>query len=41
MMEAVRDDREPMIPPREARDAVRVICSIYDATKEDKIQYFN
>ena len=41
MMEAIRDDREPMIPPRDARDAVQVICSIYKATEEKAIQYFN
>ena len=32
---AVREDRPVMIPPQEATDAVRVICSIYKSTKEN------
>lgn len=31
--DAVRDDREPMIPPREATLAVRAICGIYESQK--------
>ena len=31
--QAVRDDREPLIPPRDAALAVRVICAIYESTR--------
>lgn len=31
--EAVRDGREPMIPPEDAKKAVEVICSIYRSTR--------
>jgi len=34
--DAVREDREPMIPPQEADLAVRVITSIYQSTKTGK-----
>lgn len=33
LMEAVRDDREPMLPPEAAVLAVKVICGIYESTK--------
>ena len=33
---AVMEDREPMIPPREATTAVKVICSIYESTRTGK-----
>ncbi len=33
---AVREDREPLIPPREADLAVRVITAIYESTRTEK-----
>ena len=33
MMQAVRDGREPMIPPEDARKAVDVICKIYRSSR--------
>lgn len=36
LMEALKEDREPMIPPREAMTAVKVIRSIYESTKTGK-----
>lgn len=33
LADAVREDREPCIPPREASLAVRVICAIYESTR--------
>lgn len=41
MVEAIRDDREPMIPPADAKDAVQVICSIYKSTEEGAVQQFS
>lgn len=40
MAEAVREDREPMIPPENAQTAVQVICSIYESTRENKVVQF-
>ncbi len=37
---AVREDRPAMIPPRDAMEAVRVICSIYQSTRENRIIQF-
>ena len=37
---SVWEDRTPMIPPREARTAVKVICSIYESTRTGKEIYF-
>ena len=37
---SVWEDRAPMIPPREARTAVKVICSIYESTRTGKEIYF-
>lgn len=37
---AVMEDREPMIPPREATTAVKVICSIYESTRTGKEIFF-
>lgn len=34
MAKAIREDREPMIPPEEAELAVKVICSIYESTRK-------
>lgn len=36
MMEAVRENRAPMIPPEDAQTAVRVICKIYESTRTGK-----
>ena len=33
--EAVRDDRQPMIPPTEADLAVKVICATYESAKTE------
>ena len=40
MYEAVRDDREPMIPPEDARMAVTVIYKIYESTRTGKVIQF-
>lgn len=32
--EAVQFDREPMIPPQDAKQAVQVICSIYESSRK-------
>lgn len=40
MAEAVRDNREPIIPPEDAATAVSVICGIYDSTKTGKEIFF-
>ncbi|MGI5855857.1 MAG: Gfo/Idh/MocA family protein [Candidatus Merdivicinus sp.] len=37
---SVLEDRQPMIPPREATTAVKVICSIYESTRTGKEIYF-
>lgn len=34
--EAVRDDRAPMLPPEEAALAVKVICGIYESSRQGK-----
>lgn len=36
LAEAVRDDREPILPPEDAVLAVKVICSIYESTRTGK-----
>lgn len=36
-MEAVRDGKSVLIPPTEARDAVRVICGIYESTRTNAV----
>ena len=33
LAQALREDREPLIPPREAARAVRVICAIYESSR--------
>lgn len=36
LVEAIRDDREPMIPPEEGRKAVNLILSIYKSAREQR-----
>lgn len=36
LIDAINEDREPMIPPEEARTAVGIICSIYKSAAENK-----
>ena len=38
--DAVQFDREPMIPPRDAREAVQVICSIYESARKKAPIFF-
>ena len=38
--QAVKEDREPIIPPWKADKAVQVICSIYESTRTGKIIKF-
>lgn len=40
LAEAVRDNREPMIPPEDAVLAVKVICAIYESTKTRQPVHF-
>ncbi len=40
MARAVMEDRAPLIPPREATTAVKVICSIYESTRTGKEIFF-
>lgn len=36
MAQAVRENREPMLPPEEAALAVKVICGIYESSRQGK-----
>jgi len=36
MVDAILGDREPMIPPEEARTAVDLICAIYKSSRENR-----
>jgi predicted dehydrogenase len=36
LVDAINEDREPMIPPEEARTAVGLICTIYKSSQEKK-----
>lgn len=36
LIEAIQEDREPMIPPEEARTAVDIICAIYKSSRENR-----
>jgi len=36
MVDAILEDREPMIPPEEARTAVDLICAIYKSARENR-----
>lgn len=40
MVHAIREDREPILPPEDAVLAVKVICSIYKSTKTGEIIKF-
>lgn len=40
IIDAVKEDRQPMIPPQMAVDAVKIICSIYESTKTGEPVYF-
>lgn len=36
LVDAINEDREPMIPPEEARTAVGLICTIYKSSSENR-----
>lgn len=40
MNEAVRDGHEPMLPPEDAKTAVKVICAIYESTRSGGVVRF-